>query len=66
MINKIALEYRKLRAIENGAVDLHRPIAKFEFKQMERERKDIQRSRLKFAMTSNNLQHHFKDPTGHL
>ena len=39
---------------------------KKEFKSHVKERKVYEKERLKKAMASNLLQHHFKDPTGHL
>jgi len=76
VINKIALEYRKLRAIQNGGIggtistgfqDPRFPVGgRIELKARKLETKAFQREYLKCGHHNNLLQHHFKDPTGHL
>ena len=68
IINKVALEYRKLRALQNGGVG--DSLFQADQRQVEKERsrgQKIERKRdMRIGMQQNGLQHHFKDPTGML
>lgn len=68
LINKIALEYRKLRALQNGGyMDQLEISAAKEVKQARKlEQKAHQARQLQFGTRFSLLQPHFKDPTGHL
>ena len=67
LVNKIALEYRKLRALQNGgkgdSLSYRNEVA---FKsRVEQEKKFMDRS-CKQGYRNSGLQHYFVDPTGHL
>ena len=68
LVAKIALEYRKIRAIQNGgkgdALDFDWD--KKQFREEARAKKVINKAMLRHGMQMNNLQYHFKDPTGFL
>ena len=77
VINKIALEYRKLRALQNAGGKEGQLVRSFmtpaqreadikSFKGRMQEQKHYQRQQYKRQMQANNLQHTFVDPTGHL
>lgn len=68
IINKVALEYRKLRALQNGGVGDSLFQADQRLERKERTRAQQIESKRAFAkgMQANSLQHHFKDPTAHL
>lgn len=68
IINKVALEYRKLRALQNGGVG--DSLLQADQRAVEKERsraQKIERKRdFRIGMQANSLQHHFVDPTAHL
>lgn len=68
IINKVALEYRKLRALQNGGVgdSLFQGDLRLVQKETTRALKTMSKRDLRTGMQANVLQHYFKDPTAHL
>lgn len=68
VINKIALEYRKLRALQNGGVGDSLAQQDFQVARKERTRQQKIESKqaARIGMQANRLQHYFTDPTAHL
>ena len=67
LVNKLAVEYRKIRAIANGGYKdslFEQEQKAFICRRIFEDKK--QRRELKQGWGNNLLQHHFKDPTGHL
>lgn len=68
IINKVALEYRKLRALQNGGVgdSLWQVDERKQQKERTRAQKIETKKSMRIGMQGNQLQHHFTDPTAHL
>ena len=66
LINKLAVEFRRLKAITNGETGPTGTMSAEEFKGKKTEFLDKKTRDLKMGLHFNRLQYHFRDPTAHL